>query len=931
MDADFDKLFFRELDRCSRSFLLPVHTSEEEGLQALVVDGDRNSSSSTSGTLPSSKERPSRCFRRRESTDSHDDAAAASDVPPLGVAIKAREVQVFSVTQHHGCVPRGSALWMLAHDCPCRVFVFNIVQHPAFDHVILAVIVLGAVLLAWETPLWDPQGSTTVAVAIATDIINGIFIAEMVAKIVALGFVLHEGAYLRSAWNVLDFVIVVVSIVLMAPVAGNGSLSGLRALRVLRALRPLRSINRAPRLKLVILAMAASIWPMFQTLVMISVFFVIFSTLAVTYFQGAMHRCAFDAGEFDWPISADQYDLLLCNNSPNASADGSGFAELCTEWSDLPPEVQQSWAVKQEDQHFAAWTNFLAWQNGSVPNMTDYARQVMDSCVNCSSSYFEELNVSEYVTARNDAGFFNFMQGPVTSRMVCEWLGYQWVLQLDQSFDHIFVSLGSLFELSTTEGWVDVTFKAGDGRGVDMEPVPEANPSAYLFFTVFILVCTFFAMNLFVGVICDTFATKRGEGDGSSVFVTGEQKQWQAVQKMAIKLKPLLAMIAPPASEPFRRWAFAIVESGWFELCAMAVTVLTTLLLCLSYRGQPAVYSLALDITDFVLFGLFALEVVLKLVGYGVQYFSVAAGYADAKTACGSLVFKYADWWNIFDLFVLIGSAVAVAATAVLSVENQAAGVIRSFRLLRVFRLLRGIRGLRALMDTILTAMPGVANVFVVLLFFVTIFSIVGIQLFATVGYAVALTDTANFRSFFVALLTLLRGSTGENWNGIMHDLGRAREGCISDPVFNASVCGFCEFAPQLDEGGWRGHQCLGCEPLAGCGTPAAAYVFWYFFTLVVTLTLLNVCIAVALEAWEQAQLTEEAALKEDALMAFSAAWQRYDPTGRQYIRLEKLPKLLQVGERHTQLRRDDDGLSVRAALFRRTSIESGAHDFSCA
>ena len=35
------------------------------------------------------------------------------------------------------------------------------------------------------------------------------FVVEMLVKIVALGLILHDNAYLRSAWNILDCVIVV--------------------------------------------------------------------------------------------------------------------------------------------------------------------------------------------------------------------------------------------------------------------------------------------------------------------------------------------------------------------------------------------------------------------------------------------------------------------------------------------------------------------------------------------------------------------------------------------------------------------------------------------------------------------------------------------------------------------------------------------------
>lgn len=37
-----------------------------------------------------------------------------------------------------------------------------------------------------------------------------IFCSEAVLKIVALGFILHKGSYLRNAWNIMDFIVVVV-------------------------------------------------------------------------------------------------------------------------------------------------------------------------------------------------------------------------------------------------------------------------------------------------------------------------------------------------------------------------------------------------------------------------------------------------------------------------------------------------------------------------------------------------------------------------------------------------------------------------------------------------------------------------------------------------------------------------------------------------
>jgi len=37
----------------------------------------------------------------------------------------------------------------------------------------------------------------------------GIFCIEALFKVVALGFCLHKGSYLRNIWNIMDFVVVV--------------------------------------------------------------------------------------------------------------------------------------------------------------------------------------------------------------------------------------------------------------------------------------------------------------------------------------------------------------------------------------------------------------------------------------------------------------------------------------------------------------------------------------------------------------------------------------------------------------------------------------------------------------------------------------------------------------------------------------------------
>ena len=84
-----------------------------------------------------------------------------------------------------------------------------------------------------------------------------IFIFECTVKILAMGFVFHKFAYLKEAWNCLDFFIVCVSIVGMLPIEGGAS--SLKILRTFRILRPLRSINKLPEVKKQINSVLSSI------------------------------------------------------------------------------------------------------------------------------------------------------------------------------------------------------------------------------------------------------------------------------------------------------------------------------------------------------------------------------------------------------------------------------------------------------------------------------------------------------------------------------------------------------------------------------------------------------------------------------------------------------------------------------------------------
>lgn len=85
------------------------------------------------------------------------------------------------------------------------MFALNIISSKIFDNACILVILANSITLAAEDPL-------AVSSTPASDAVENLFLAlysiEMCLKIVGLGFVFNEGAYLRDPWNILDFTIV---------------------------------------------------------------------------------------------------------------------------------------------------------------------------------------------------------------------------------------------------------------------------------------------------------------------------------------------------------------------------------------------------------------------------------------------------------------------------------------------------------------------------------------------------------------------------------------------------------------------------------------------------------------------------------------------------------------------------------------------------
>ena len=134
----------------------------------------------------------------------------------------------------------GKSLYLFSSTIPLRRFCNTLTNYWVFDAVIILLILVSTITLAFEHPMEDPN-SEMMEILKKIDIgMTAIFSLEALLKIITSGFLLNgKKSYLRDAWNMLDFTIVILSIVSLNITA---DISFVKVLRVARILRPLRLI-----------------------------------------------------------------------------------------------------------------------------------------------------------------------------------------------------------------------------------------------------------------------------------------------------------------------------------------------------------------------------------------------------------------------------------------------------------------------------------------------------------------------------------------------------------------------------------------------------------------------------------------------------------------------------------------------------------------
>eukprot|EP01062_Namystynia_karyoxenos_P080994 TRINITY_DN8825_c0_g1_i1.p1 TRINITY_DN8825_c0_g1~~TRINITY_DN8825_c0_g1_i1.p1 ORF type:complete len:2558 (+),score=908.40 TRINITY_DN8825_c0_g1_i1:72-7676(+) len=198
-----------------------------------------------------------------------------------------------------------------------------------------------------------------------------------------------------------------------------------------------------------------------------------------------------------------------------------------------------------------------------------------------------------------------------------------------------------------------------------------------------------------------------------------------------------------------------LVESTPFKAFISAVIAFNVLVMCIDHHGVDRSLERFIELTSFVCNIIFVLEMLLKWLGLGFWY-RRADGKADGYFASG---------WNVFDC-LLVCLAIPDLATAFRDTSGGPSSeltALRAFRAFRVTRVLRRFKSLQRVIKLIRVSMASAAYLSLIMVLFIFIYTILGIQLFSG-SFPGPDSERNNFSSLWEAAITVFTIITGEGW-----------------------------------------------------------------------------------------------------------------------------------------------------------------------
>ncbi|XP_058298538.1 voltage-dependent L-type calcium channel subunit alpha-1C isoform X12 [Hylobates moloch] len=264
-----------------------VEESKEEKIELKSITADGESPPTTKINMddlqPNENEDKSP-YPNPETTGEEDE-----EEPEMPVGPRPRPLSELHLKEKAVPMPEASAFFIFSSNNRFRLQCHRIVNDTIFTNLILFFILLSSISLAAEDPV--QHTSFRNHILFYFDIVfTTIFTIEIALKMTAYGAFLHKGSFCRNYFNILDLLVVSVSLISFG--IQSSAINVVKILRVLRVLRPLRAINRAKGLKHVVQCVFVAIRTIGNIVIVTTLLQFMFACIGVQLFKGKLYTCS---------------------------------------------------------------------------------------------------------------------------------------------------------------------------------------------------------------------------------------------------------------------------------------------------------------------------------------------------------------------------------------------------------------------------------------------------------------------------------------------------------------------------------------------------------------------------------------------------------------------------------------------------------------
>uniref|UniRef100_A0A8C3YWC7 Voltage-dependent L-type calcium channel subunit alpha n=1 Tax=Catagonus wagneri TaxID=51154 RepID=A0A8C3YWC7_9CETA len=264
-----------------------VEETKEEKIELKSITADGESPPATKINMDDLQpnENEDKCSYPNPETAGEED----EEEPEMPVGPRPRPLSELHLKEKAVPMPEASAFFIFSPNNRFRLQCHRIVNDSIFTNLILFFILLSSISLAAEDPVQHTSFRNHI-LGNADYVFTSIFTLEIILKMTAYGAFLHKGSFCRNYFNILDLLVVAVSLISFG--IQSSAINVVKILRVLRVLRPLRAINRAKGLKHVVQCVFVAIRTIGNIVIVTTLLQFMFACIGVQLFKGKLYTCS---------------------------------------------------------------------------------------------------------------------------------------------------------------------------------------------------------------------------------------------------------------------------------------------------------------------------------------------------------------------------------------------------------------------------------------------------------------------------------------------------------------------------------------------------------------------------------------------------------------------------------------------------------------